>query len=122
MNVIHYATSMPSALMNAAAAGWDMTCRMVGACRHGGPIDNEYGDMLLADQSAPNWTGPKQFAYLRYDPEVTARGLRDLGLTDIDPAWLQAMDSVEHIQHIRRVGIEYAAQHIKLPEHFRGFL
>jgi hypothetical protein len=60
---------MPSALMNAASAGWDMACRTIGECRFGGAIDNEFGDGLEPEQS----TVPKQFAYVRYDPDVTTR-------------------------------------------------
>jgi hypothetical protein len=44
-----------------------------------------------------------------------------LGLTDIDPAAVQVMDSVGHIPDIRRVEIVYAVQHAKT-EHFRGFV
>jgi len=42
------------------------------------------------------------------------------GLTNIDPAAVQVMDSVGHIPDIRRVWIVHAAQHAKT-EHFRGF-
>jgi patatin-like phospholipase/acyl hydrolase len=121
MHLIHYAKSMPSALMNAAAAGWDMTCRMLGECRHGGPIDREFGDMVASSDGAPNWTGPKLFTYLRYDPDVSAAGLSELGLGEIDPAKVQVMDSVAHIPAIQRVGSVYAATHV-VPEHFQGFV
>jgi uncharacterized protein len=120
MNLLHFARNVPTALMNAASAGWDMTCRTLGVCRHGGPIDREIGDMVSSSPDDPNWTGSKLFTYLRYDPNVTFEGLRDLGLTDIDPAKVQVLDSVDHIHDIRRVGIVYAAQHVKT-EHFKGF-
>jgi uncharacterized protein len=84
------------------------------------PIDREIGDMVGSSPDDPNWTGSKLFTYLRYDPNVTFEGLRDLGLTDIDPAKVQVLDSVDHIHDIRRVGIVYAAQHVKT-EHFKGF-
>jgi len=121
MNLIHFAKNVPSALMNAASAGWDMACRTLGVCRHGSAIDREIGDMVSPSPNDPNWTGPKLFTYLRYDPNVTAEGLKVLGLTDIDPAKVQVLDSVDHIPDIRRVGIAYAAQHVK-PEHFPGFV
>ncbi len=121
LNLMHFAKSIPTALMNAASAGWDMTCRTLGVCRHGPPIDREIGDMVMSGPDAPNWTGPKLFTYLRYDPDVSARGLGEMGLNDIDPAVVQVMDSVDHIPHIRRVGITYAAAHC-LTQHFEGFL
>ncbi|HUL12939.1 MAG TPA: patatin-like phospholipase family protein [Methylococcaceae bacterium] len=120
LNLVHYAKNIPSALMNAASAGWDMVCRTLGECRHGGMIDREIGDMVMPAATDPNWTGPKLFTYLRYDPDVTAAGLRELGLADIDPAKVQVLDSVDHIADIRRVGAAYAAKNIVL-EPFKGF-
>ena len=121
LNLIHFAKNIPSSFMNAASAGWDMTCRTLGACRHGGLIDSEIGDMVCSSSGDSNWTGPKLFTYLRYDPDVTAEGLKQLGLTDINPASVQTLDSVDHISDIRRVGIAYAAKNVK-PAHFEGFL
>lgn len=117
--LLDHAKSIPSALMNAAAAGWDMACRMLGECRHGGEIDREVGDMVARPGEA-NWTGAKQFAYVRYDPDVSAAGLAALGLADIDPASVQVMDSVRHIAAIQRVGAAYAQAHVRR-EHLRGF-
>lgn len=114
------AKNIPAALMNAASAGWDMACRTLGDCRHGGPIDSEYGDMVCAP-GACNWTGTKLFSYLRYDPDVSASGLRVLGLGDIETAHVQKLDSVQHIADIQRVGQTYAAQHV-VPDHFKGFV
>jgi len=119
LNLIHYAKNLPSALMNAASAGWDMTCRILGECRHGGPIDREFGAMVMPAATDPNWTGPKLFTYLRYDPDVAPAGLRELGLGDIDPTVVQVMDSVEHIADIQRVGATYATKVVI--EHFKGF-
>jgi len=116
MNLIHHAKSIPSALMNAAAAGWDMTCRMLGDCRFGADIDREFGSMVGTGDGKPNWTGPKLFTYLRYDPDVTHAGLGALGLSDIDPATMQQMDSVEYILDIQRVGTAYAARHVRLAD------
>jgi patatin-like phospholipase/acyl hydrolase len=120
LNILHFAQNVPSALMNAASAGWDMVCRTLGACRHGGLIDREIGDMVQSQNSA-NFSGPKLFSYLRYDPSVTREGLDALGLRDIDPDHVQTLDSVAYMDDIRRVGIEYAKAHIKL-EHFKGFV
>jgi hypothetical protein len=121
LNLIHFAKNVPSALMNAVTAGWDMTCRTLGVCRHGAPIDREIGDMVSPSTDDPSWTGPKLYTYLRYDPNVTSEGLKVLGLTDIAPAKVQVLDSVDHIPDIRRVGITFAAQHVNI-EHFKGFV
>ncbi len=118
--LLDHAKSIPSALMNAASAGWDTACRILGECRHGGMIDREIGD-LVAMPGAPNWTGAKQFAYVRYDPDVSREGLDALGLKDIDPARVQLMDSIKFITGIQRVGVAYAATHLDL-KHFKGFI
>ncbi len=64
--------------MDAATAGWDMTCRTLGSCRFGRKIDREYGDMVHSEK-AENWTGNKLFTYLRYDPDLSQSGINDLG-------------------------------------------
>ena len=120
MNIIHYAKNIPSAMMNAASAGWDMTCRVLGECRHGGVIDREFGDMIMPSPNDANFTGHKLFTYMRYDPDVTFEGLKTIGISDIDPAKMQQMDSVNNIPDIRRVGIEYAKSHVDIA-HFEGF-
>jgi uncharacterized protein len=118
--LLDHAKSIPSALMNAASAGWDTTCRILGECRFGGPIDSEFGDMLVNPGGTANWTGPKQFAYVRYDPDVTAPGLQALGVDDVRPENVQVMDSVAFVDDIRRVG-EAFGRKVSL-DHLRGFV
>ncbi len=116
--LLDHAKSMPSALMNAASAGWDMACRTIGECRFGGHIDNEFGNGMEPVQS----TIPKQFAYIRYDPDVTTKGLAELGLVPgIKPENVQLMDSVAYIGDIRRVGEAFAERHVSTL-HFKNFL
>ena len=121
MWLLDSAKTVPGALMNAASAGWDMACRVLGECRWGGPIDREFGDMVVSPGDAPNFTGTKQFAYVRYDPDVSQPGLDELGLHDVKSADVQTLDSIEHIPDIRRVGVAYAEHCVKL-EHLRGFV
>ncbi len=121
MDLIHYATSIPSALMNSASAGWDMTCRVLGECRHGGAIDRELGDMVMPSDSDSNWTGKKLFTYIRYDPDVSQEGLNALNLNFVNAANVQLMDSVDYIPDIQRVGSVYAAKHVNV-SHFKGFI
>lgn len=121
MNLIYNATSIPAALMNAASAGWDMACRTLGDCRHGAPIDREFGGMAgPTANGAGNSTVPKLFTYLRYNPELSAEGLAQLGLGQIRPADVQKLDSIDHMDEIRQVGEAYAMQNVK-PDHFAGF-
>ena len=118
--LLDHAKNIPGALMNAASAGWDMACRVVGDCRFGGALDREIGDLVAASGEAPSSTVHKQFAYVRYDPDVSRAGLDGLGLAEVNAEAVQVMDSIEHIDAIRRVGTAYAAQAVR-GEHLRGF-
>ena len=121
MNLLYNAASIPSALMNAASAGWDMACRTLGDCRHGAPIDREFDRMVgMTQEGKPNSTVPKLFTYMRYNPELSAQGLGELGLGHIDPADVQKLDSVDHMDQIQQVGRVYAQQQFSVA-HFDGF-
>jgi hypothetical protein len=118
--LLDHAKNVPRALMNAASAGWDMACRLVGDCRFGPAIDREYGDMVAPPgTTAMTATVPKQFTYMRYDPDVTQAGLDALGVR-ADPEHLQRLDSVQYVDEIQRVGEAYARKHV-LPRHLDGF-
>lgn len=121
LNLIYNASSIPSALMNAASAGWDMACRTLGDCRHGAPIDREFGSMVgPASAGGPNASVPKLFSYIRYNPELSKEGMTLLGLGHIDPADVQRLDSIDHIAQIEAVGRAYVAKEFAIG-HFDGF-
>jgi len=119
--LLDHAKNIPSALMNAACDGWDMACRTIGQCRFGAPIDREFGDMVVSPSISDKHSG-KLFSYVRYDPDVTAAGLAELGLSDVDAAHVQLMDSTDHIADIQKVGATFATRHLNLDGHFQGFL
>ena len=121
MNLLYYATNVPSALMNAATAGWDMTCRILGECRHGRVIDSEFGDMVMQSADDANWTGQKLFTYMRYDPDVSQTGLDALNLNYVKATNVQVMDSIEFMSDIKLVGSSYANRHVNI-NHFNGFM
>lgn len=112
--LLNYATSMPDALMNSAASGWDMACRTLGHCRFGAKIDNEFGSMVVNEGDGANWSGSKLFSYVRYNPELSAQGLSAIGLPDIDPAAIRALDSVKNMGDLQRVGQAYARENVSL--------
>jgi predicted acylesterase/phospholipase RssA len=117
--LLDHAKNLPSALMNAAAAGWDMACRLLGECRVGGRIDREFGTMVAQAAGPANWTGTKLFSYLRYDADLSRPGLDAVGLPHIDPDHVQQMDSVQYMADIQTVG-EAAARQVQAA-HFAGF-
>ncbi|WP_313950222.1 patatin-like phospholipase family protein [Accumulibacter sp.] len=114
------AKNLPGALMNAASAGWDMACRTLGECRFGPAIDREFGDMVMAPGDPSTSSAGKQFAYVRYDPDVSQAGIDALGLSGVDARKVQVMDSVQNIEQIQRVGKTYAASNVSI-DHLRGF-
>lgn len=118
MNVLYNATSVPSALMFAAANEQDLLCRIFGRCLHGGVIDAEVGD-LIGDRG-PFPVTPKLFTYLRYNADLSRAGLDTLGLRDVAPGDVQQLDSIAHIADLKRVGDAVASGVDRA--HFDGFL
>ncbi len=114
--LLDHASNVPNALMNAATAGWDMACRMLGECRVGAPLDREAGDMRMPAGAASNWSGSKQFTYLRYQPDLSRSGLDSLGLQDVQPQQVQQLDSIQHIGALQQVGQRYGRQQVKLAD------
>lgn len=116
MNLLYNAGTIPSALMFAALNEQDLLCRTFGDCLAGDLIDREVGDMI--GRKGP---GPKLFTYVRYNAELTREGLDKLGLGDIRPKDVQKLDSVDHIEELRRVGRAVAEKKVS-KEHFKRFL
>lgn len=117
MNLIYNATSLPSALMFAALNEQDLLCRVFGKCLAGDPLDREVGDLI--GNKGP--VSPKLFTYMRYNAELTEKGLTDLGLDGINPKDVQQLDSVDHIEKLKDVGKAVAKRKVLL-EHFKGFV
>ena len=117
MHLAYTAVQTPLALMSAASAEQDILCRSFGNCLCGDEIDMEIGDLI-------NSKGPiaeKLFTYMRYNTNLTRQGLESIGVADVDPKDLWAMDNIEHIQTLDRVGQMAANQKVK-KEHFNHFV
>ena len=102
--------------MFAALNEQDFLCRVFGNCRIGGWLDREVTDMIAKSGPAK----PKLFTYLRYNADLTADGLQNLCLSDIEPSHVQKMDSTKYISELQKVG-QVAAKQVSA-EHFDGFL
>lgn len=118
MNLLYHAGSIPSALMFAALNEQDMLCRVFGRCRHGDKLDGEIGAMLWTPQSEGG-SLPKLFTYMRYNADLSRAGLDRLGLKDIVPEHVQALDSIEHLGELQQVGRAVAEG--VTAAHFAGF-
>jgi patatin-like phospholipase/acyl hydrolase len=115
MNLLYNAASLPSALMFAASNEQDFLCRVFGKCLAGDPLDREVGDMI--GKKGP--VGPKLFTYARYNAELTYDGLAALNLSNIEPANVQQLDSIQFIGDLQKVG-QAVAEKVKA-EHFQSF-
>lgn len=110
---------LPSVLMGGANVDQDINCRSVGRCIFGAEIDRELGDMRprrgdpLSGELIPTHEDcGRAFLYARYDPDVTRAGLDDLGLSDVKPEQVQALDAVRYIEKMRDVGRAYAEKFV----------
>jgi uncharacterized protein len=100
MNLLYQATSLPPALMFAAQNEQDLLCRIFGKCLAGESIDGEVGDLI----GATGAVNPKLFTYVRYDAELSQKGLDRLGLEHLNAANIQQMDSVKYMSELQEVG------------------
>ena len=121
MNLLYNAGTIPSALMLGALNEQDMLCRVFGRCKHGSPLDSEVESLILSADEERTARLPKLFTYVRYNAELTREGLAALGLGGIEPAHVQQLDSIEHMDDLARVGAAVGAASVK-PGHFDGFI
>ena len=114
MNLLYNVAAIPSALIYAASVEQDVLCRTFGRLYEGDDIDSEIGNLVgsIGDR--------KLFSYMRYNVELTRKGLDRLGLPDIDPLAVQPLDCVDRMNSLSEIG-RRASKHVKL-EHFSGFL
>jgi hypothetical protein len=120
MNLLYNAGTIPSALMFAALNEQDMLCRVFSRCRAGAPLDREIESLILSEQDEKKAVLPRLFTYMRYNAELSAEGLGNLGLGDVKPEHVQQMDSIEYMDDLARVGAAVARG--ITPAHFAGFL
>jgi uncharacterized protein len=123
LNVAH----LPGIFMGGAAVDQDINCRTIGRCVFGDRIDRELGDMIPRKGDPPIGAEipleegcGRHFLYARYNPDVSRDGLNALGLPKVDPAHVQALDGIEHIDEMQAVGRAYAAKFVDMTP-FREF-
>jgi hypothetical protein len=122
-NLISNLASLPGDLMQACSVDQDASCRMVGRCVHGAPLDREIGDLIPRDETGNEVPLSENlgrgFLYARYNADLSDKGLEALGLSDIKPEEVSKLDSFEAMDDLRRVGRAVAAE--VRPEHFGPF-
>jgi patatin-like phospholipase len=113
LHLLHHVRHVSAALIASAVQEQDMVCRILGACRFGGQIDREIGDLLA---SKPGLLRPeeKKFAYVRYNRFFPATETEDM--TERTGQRF-ALDNVALIPYLQTVGEEYARTSVRR-EHF----
>jgi hypothetical protein len=109
MNLLYLIGAIPNALMFAALNEQDLMCRMFGETLMGLPLDGEIGDLLAPDGSGL----PKLFTYIRYNAELTRRGLDNLGLSAMQPDDVKRLDSVLHKDDLVALGRAVAISQVR---------
>lgn len=117
MHLGYTASQTPKALMNAASIEQDMLCRTFGNCLFGDEIDMEVGDLIHSQSLLPE----PLFTYMRYNTQLNLKGLSAIGITDIEPSNLWAMDNIQHIDKLDKVARIAAENKVKI-EHFKDFI
>jgi hypothetical protein len=121
MNLLYNAGTIPSALMFASLNEQDMLCRAFSRCRHGSRLDAEVESMILKADEEQRAPLPRLFTYMRYNAELTRKGLDELELGDVVPKHVQALDSVEYMDDLTRVGQAVGQLQVRRA-HFEGFV
>jgi uncharacterized protein len=114
LNAVAAAVQTLSALMNQAAFDQDLSCRTIGRCVAGAPLDREVGDLIPRTSTGEHVTLSedlgRSFLYARYDATLTREGLQSIDCGDIDPGDVSLLDSVAHMDALWRVGCGAGAQ------------
>lgn len=120
MNLLYNASAIPSALMFAALNEQDLLCRAFGNCLCGDQLDLEVGDLIDEEDKMNRPVTSMLFTYVRYNAELSRKGLDELGLTGIKPEDVQKLDSVENIKELQAVGQAVAKKVTRA--HFSKFI
>lgn len=118
MSVLFNATAIPAALMFAASTEQDLLCRVFGRCNSGDRLDGEIEDMI--GSVGPLEREQKLFSYVRYNAELSQAGLDAIDCEDVHPDQVQALDSIDGVPHLRRIGAKVAERRVHI-SHFAGF-
>lgn len=115
-NVLFDARDTITALLAQSAYDQDVNCRVVGRCTFGPKLDKELGDLVpRRDPDDPQ--SPviplaedcgRDFLYVRYNIDLTTAGLADLGISNVMPRQVAALDAVRAIPQLEMIGAALA--------------
>ena len=115
-NAVSNLAGLPSALMYAAMVDQDTTCRTIGRCVAGAKLDREIGDLVC--EAPPTENQGRAMMYARYSADLSVEGLLALGLGELPSEAIQALDAVERIDDLQRIGRAAAKAQVRLRAQF----
>jgi len=125
-NLLDTLKELPGNLMYAMQVDQDINCRTVGRCIFGAHIDRELKDMIPLDSKGQplsmDTDANKHFLYARYNADLSALGLKEIGLSHINSDEVREMDSVKNISQLREVGRVVGKKQVIIKEHFKNFI
>jgi hypothetical protein len=110
--------NLPLELMYGIQVEQDINCRTFGRCVYGSEIDREMGNLVLPAETPDHG---RSFRYVRYNADLSQKGLDDLGLSDIEATAVQKMDAVGQIDNLSRLGQAVAQKEVSI-DHFGSFV
>ena len=118
-NIVSTVAELPGELMYGVQVEQDIACRTIGRCSYGAQLDRELGNMIQNPPPLSQDIGQK-FLYIRYNADLSAKGLAALGFPNIDPGSIQKMDATQNIPSLIQIGA--AAGKAVDASHFGDFL
>ena len=70
----------------------------------------------------PSFYANRHFSYVRYNADLSQKGLEDLHLSHIDIDEVRQMDSVKHMKELSAVGKTVGSKQVNVKEHFKHFI
>jgi hypothetical protein len=100
----------------------DLLCRVFGDCLEGGILDRELNKRMDTPHlGLAGAVDPKLFTYVRYNAQLDAAGLNEMGLGHIEPRTVQQLDSVSHKAQLQEIGKWVGKSKVRA-EHFADFI
>jgi Patatin-like phospholipase len=134
-NIVSIGAGLPGELMYGMLVEQDISCRTIGRCSYGAPLDREILDLVtrqvkLGMSMEEQYAAPpiplttdlgRNFLYVRYNADLSKSGLSDLGFGQLNPDHIQKLDATENIDDLLAIGRAAAQQQVRL-EHFGDFV
>ena len=95
MHLFYHAPPLPLVLMAGASVQQDLLCRAFGKCLFGEPIDSEVRE--LQGEDGEGAVDRKLFTYVRYNVELSRKGLDSMMLGDIRIKDVGPLDAIRGV-------------------------